>query len=220
MSFPPISPHSHIPSPTYPPTYPLHELECDISERNNIVDSDEEHIIEIEGNNIVDSDEEHIIETQQQRQQGVFNKAVYFGNYESCLFITANIYTEEYIHFHESAQEYLHDLFLSREKYNEMKGSKNIILDLCRGRGDGWYIDFNPHNNMNQQHHFMKEGARAYINNNFLYINDTGEFGPYSIPIHIIDNLISGNHTFCRSRIIWNEEKKINEIINEDYIHS
>ena len=153
-------------------------------------------------NNIID--EEHVVET-------MGYQLVYTGNYDGCLFITAGCFSD--ILFHESAQEYLHDLYLSCDTYNEMKEGADIVLDLYTGRGNGWHIDFNPHNNWNQQFHFMKEGARAYIDNGFLYIDDTGEFGPYSIPTCMIDNLMRSIHTPRRVQVTWNNESKTNEIV-------
>jgi hypothetical protein len=144
---------------------------------------------------------------------------VYTGNYEGQLNISvAPGEAGEYILVRELANEYLHHFYLSIDLYNRMKVDTDIILDLGGGNGEGalshsieeggWYIDWPA----NTYATYMKEHARAYIYNGFLYIDDTGEYGPHSIPIKMIDNLVNGIYECPRLRITWNDETKTNEV--------
>jgi hypothetical protein len=144
---------------------------------------------------------------------------VYTGNYERDLYISvAPGEAGEYIVVRELANEYLHNFYLSIDLYNRMKVDTDIILDLGGGNGEGalggslgeggWYIDWSA----GTQATYMEKHGRAYIYNGFLYIDDTGEYGPHSIPIQMIDNLVNGIYECPRLRITWNDETKTNEV--------
>ena len=154
-------------------------------------------------NNIDDTDDEHIVE-----MKG--NRLIYTGNYEGCLYISvAPVASVDYIIFHEPAKEYLHDFYVATDTYNKMKANNDIVLDLGGGKGGAaWYIEIGEATFRT----YMKDNARAYIHNGFFYIDDTGEYGPYSIPIQMIDNLVNGMYTCPQLKITWNDETKTNEI--------
>ena len=87
--------------------------------------------------------------------------------------------------------------------------NNDIVLDLGGGKGGAaWYIEIGEATFRT----YMKDHARAYIHNGFFYIDDTGEYGPYSIPIQMIDNLVNGMYTCPQLKITWNDETKTNEI--------
>jgi len=197
MSFPPIEPVNKCYHTTNHMSFPPTEPVGGCCHTNNIEDSDDGHIAEMKDNMLI-----------------------YTGNYERCLFISvAPVASIDYIIFHESANEYLHNFYLANDTYNIMKSNNNIILDLG-GEGGGsledggiaWYIEL-EHSSYTT---YMKKHARAYIHNGFFYIDDTGEYGPYSIPIQMIDNLINGIYTCPRLKITWNDETNTNEIEEED----
>jgi len=72
-----------------------------------------------------------------------------------------------------------------------MKENPNAVENILRidkyYEGDGWFIHTDCHNC------YRKNGARVYIRMRKegmeLYINDTGEYGPYRIPTRLLDEM-------------------------------
>ena len=53
--------------------------------------------------------------------------------------------------------------------------------------------------------YMMGGEAKVYVKNNFLIIDDTGEYGPYTIPLKFIDELIKHKHTIFKASIIYDD---------------
>jgi len=186
---------------TIPPPYP-HLLNKEIYMAYPLIEGDEN----FEEEQYVDYDDNDIPNSILCKK----DRLIYIGNYNCELHITLHdINSKEYsyiqnvnksklksiksILFTESRQEYLNEFILDIDLYENMKKNynKDNRICLCSNiKENGWCL-IQPDG---QWGHYMKDDAYVCVRERTdgleFYIYDTGEYGPYRIPIRLIDDLI------------------------------
>jgi hypothetical protein len=103
----------------------------------------------------------------------------------------------------EEAKKKYTDARRKGEKVDEYKKIyddlyKKFYNDYC----DGWSMPTD-----NYWGNYMKRcKAKFFIQDGFVWIDDTGEYGPYVIPTALLDDLIDNNITGPYSEVIWNKK--------------